>query len=367
MSKNGTGRRRSELLVPLTAIFVGLLFGAVLMILTGTNPLTAYAALIRGCFGSWADLSETSVYVTPLIFTGLSLAIAYKAGLFNIGAEGQLIVGMVAAAIVGVAGTGLPRIIHLPLTIISGALAGALWGAVPGYLKAKLGVHEVVNSIMMNYIALYLSHYLVTGPIKDPKVIAPYSREIADSAKLTRFFGGFGSSYRFNSGIFIAVAAVVVIYLLLYKTPLGYEIRAVGNNPDAARYAGISVSRSVLSSMLLAGAMAGLAGAVQVCAIQYKFLDLFAFEGFGLDGIAVALVAKGNPIGVLGSASLFGILQRGSQMMQGIAHVPKQVAGIVQAVVVFMVAAEGLTEGWLRIPGLVRRRLAGRSGREDAR
>ncbi|OPZ64035.1 MAG: beta-methylgalactoside transporter inner membrane component [Firmicutes bacterium ADurb.Bin506] len=155
--------------------------------------------------------------------------------------------------------------------------------------------------------------------------------------------------------------------MLLYKTPLGYEIRAVGNNPDAARYAGISVSRSVLSSMLLAGAMAGLAGAVQVCAIQYKFLDLFAFEGFGLDGIAVALVAKGNPIGVLGSASLFGILQRGSQMMQGIAHVPKQVAGIVQAVVVFMVAAEGLTEGWLRIPGLVRRRLAGRSGREDAR
>ena len=266
--KAGSIRVRSELAVPLMAVVVGLLFGALAMILTGTNPIRAYAALIRGCFGSRADLSETSVYVTPLIFTGLSIAVAYKAGLFNIGAEGQLIVGMVASAIVGVAGAGLPRIIHLPLTLASGMLAGALWAFVPGILKAKFGVHEVVNSIMMNYIALYLSHYLVTGPIKDPNIAAPYSREIANTAKLTRFFGGFGSSYRFNSGLLIAIAAALLVYYILYRTTLGYEIRAVGHNPDAARYAGISVARSVTLSMMLAGGMSGLAGAVQVCGIQ---------------------------------------------------------------------------------------------------
>ena len=240
----------------------------------------------------------------------------------------------------------------------------ALWAFVPGILKAKFGVHEVVNSIMMNYIALYLSHYLVTGPIKDPNIAAPYSREIANTAKLTRFFGGFGSSYRFNSGLLIAIAAALLVYYILYRTTLGYEIRAVGHNPDAARYAGISVARSVTLSMMLAGGMSGLAGAVQVCGIQYKFLDLFAFEGFGFDGIAVALVAKGHPLAVLGSASLFGILQRGSQMMQGIAHVPKQVAGIVQAVVVFMVAAEGLIEGWLRIP-VLSKAFGHRAGKEE--
>lgn len=362
--KEGSGTR-SELLVPMVAIVVGLLIGALLMVLTGANPFRAYAALIEGCFGSWANLSETSIYITPLVFTGLSIAVAFRAGLFNIGVEGQLIIGMLVSAIVGHAGTGLPRIIHLPLTVASGALAGALWAAVPGYLKAKLGVHEVVNSIMMNYIALYFSHYMVNGPIKDPLVAAPYSAEIADAAKLWRFFGGFGSPIRFNTGIFIAVAAALAIYYVLFKTTTGYEIRAVGHNPDASRYAGIKVARAMTTSMLLAGAMAGLAGAVQVCAIQYKFLDLFAFEGFGLDGIAVALVAKGNPIGVLASAALFGILQRGSQMMQGIAHVPKEVAGIVQSVIVFMVAAEGLIEGWLKIPGL-RSREAARARREDA-
>jgi len=154
------------------------------------------------------------------------------------------------------------------------------------------------------------------------------------------------------------------MYYILYKTATGYEIRAVGANADAARYAGINVPKAMAVSMLLAGSMAGLAGAVQVCGIQYKFLDLFAFEGFGLDGIAVALVGKINPFGVIGAASLFGILSRGAQMMQGIAHVPKQVAGIVQAAIVFMIAAEGLIEGWLSIPGLSLKK-AGKAQKED--
>lgn len=349
-----------ELLVPVIAVLVGLAIGAVFMLFTGANPLDAYGALLSGCFGSPVNLSETIVYVTPLICTGLSIAVAFRAGLFNIGAEGQMIVGMLASAIVGYTLTGLPRIIHLPLTILSGMVAGGLWAAVPGYLKAKFGVHEVVNSIMMNYIALYFSHYLVNGPIKDPNLASPYSPEIADAAKLWRFVGGHGSEFRVNSGIIIAVVAAILIYRLLYKTTKGYEIRAVGLNPEAARYAGIDVSAAMARSMLIAGSMAGLAGAIQVCGIQYKFLDLFAFEGFGFDGIAVALLAKGNPYGILAAASLFGVLNRGSQMMQLLATVPKETAGIIQASVVFLVAAEGIVEGWLPIRRMVKLDVAGK-------
>ena len=367
MSSNGKKTIWSELLVPIVAILAGLVTGAIFMAFTGANPLTAYEALLRGCFGTPVNISETIVYTTPLIFTGLSIAVAYRAGLLNIGAEGQIIVGMLAAAIVGVRGAGLPRIIHLPLTVLAGAAAGAVWAAVPGYLKAKLGVHEVVNSIMMNYIALFLSHYLVNGPIKDPNVAAPYSAEIADSSKLLRFFGDFHSEFRVNTGILVAIGAAVLIFYILYKTTTGYEIRAVGANPDAARYAGMNVPGAMVISMLLAGAMSGLAGAVQVCGIQYKFLDLFVFEGFGFDGIAVALVGKGNPFGVIGAAALFGTLSRGSQMMQGMAHVPKEVAGIVQAAIILLVAAEGLVRGWLVIPAIrARARRAVAAGKEDA-
>ncbi|HHY15274.1 MAG TPA: ABC transporter permease [Firmicutes bacterium] len=340
----------SGVAVPLVAILLGLLIGAVLMIVTGTNPITGYAALLRGSFGSGVDFSETIMYVNPLIFTGLSIAVAYSAGLFNIGAEGQIIVGMLASAFIGFKFAGLPRLIHLPLTLGAGMLAGALWASVPGYLKAKFGVHEVVNSIMMNYVALHLSHYLVTGPMTDTRTALPYSPEIAPTAKLWRFFAGISSQYRVNTGILIAIAAAAIVYWLLYKTTTGYEIRAVGFNPDASGYAGMNTARAMGTAMLVSGALAGLAGAVQVMAVQHKFLDIFVFEGFGFDGIAVALVAKNNPFGILGSAFLFGVLHRGSQTMQAMAGVPKETIGIVQAIIIFAVAAEGLIKGW--IPGL---------------
>lgn len=340
----------SGIAVPLAAILVGLVIGGVLMFITGNNPFAGYGALLSGSFGSGIDFSETLVYVNPLIFAGLSIAVAYRAGLFNIGAEGQIIVGMLASAFVGYQFAGLPRLLHLPLTLGAGMLAGALWASVPGYLKAKFGVHEVVNSIMMNYIALHLSHYLVTGPLQDPNTTQPYSPDIAQNARLWRFLSGIGSEYRVNTGIFIAILAAFVVYWLLYKTTIGYEIRAVGFNADASRYAGMNTSRAMATAMLISGALAGLAGAVQVMGIQYKFLDIFAFEGWGFDGIAVALVAKNNPIGILGSAFLFGVLHRGSQTMQALAGVPKETIGIVQALIIFIVAAEGLVKGW--IPGL---------------
>jgi simple sugar transport system permease protein len=343
----------SEFAVPAAAVGVGLVLGAVLMLLTGASPLRGYGALLQGSFGSPVNVSETIVYITPLIFTGLSMAVAFRCGLFNIGAEGQFIVGMVAAAVAGCSIRGLPWILHMPISVLAGAAAGALWASVPGFLKARFGVHEVVNTIMMNYIALYLSHYLVNGPIKDPAVTSPYSREVLASARLIRFMGE-GGAFRVNMGTLIAIGAAFLVYYILWKTTVGYEIRAVGHNPDAARYAGISVAKNIITAMAISGALAGLAGSVQVLGIQYRFLDLFAFEGYGFDGIAVSLVGKNHPFGILASASLFGVLARGAQTMQGMARVPKETVGIIQAAVIFFVAAEGLIEGWL--PG---RRLLG--------
>jgi len=340
----------SALVVPCGAIITGLVLGAILMLVTGVNPLEGYGALLRGSFGSWVDFSETLVYVNPLIFTGLSIAVAYSAGLFNIGAEGQIIVGMLASAFAGYYFTGLPRIIHLPLTLGFGMFAGALWASVPGYLKARFGVHEVVNSIMMNYIALHFAHYLVTGPMQDPNTTLPYSPDIAHTARLWRFLAPFGRQFRVNTGIIIGIVVAVLVYWLLYKTTTGYEIRAVGFNPSASTYAGMNTSSAMMKAMLISGSLAGLAGAVQVMGIQFKFLDLFGFEGFGFDGIAVALVGKNNPFAIMATAFLFGTLQRGSQTMQAMAGVPKETIGIVQAMIVLLVAAEGLIQGW--IPGL---------------
>lgn len=352
----------SAFAVPLAAVFLGLFIGALLMLLTGTNPLAGYGALLRGSFGSAINFSETLVYVNPLIFTGLSIAVAYKAGLFNIGAEGQIIVGMMASAFVGYKLGGLPRLLHLPLTLLAGMAGGGLWASVPGYLKARFGVHEVVNSIMMNYAALHLSHYLVTGPLQDPKTTLPYSPDIAQTARLWRFLAPFGEQFRVNSGIFLGLAAAAFVYWLLYKTSTGYEIRAVGFNPEASRYAGMNTSGAMLKAMVFSGALSGLAGAVQVMGIQFKFLDIFVFEGFGFDGIAVALVAKNNPFGILATAFLFGTLHRGSQSMQAMAGVPKETIGIVQAIIIFAVAAEGLIQGW--IPGLAKLKTLFGQGKE---
>lgn len=359
MTKNN---RWSELAVPFVSILLGLFIGAILMLMTGTNPITGYAALLRGSFGSGINFSETLIYVNPLIFTGLSIAVAYSAGLFNIGAEGQIIAGMLASAFIGYKFAGMPRLFHIPLTLFFGMAGGALWASVPGYLKAKFGVHEVVNSIMMNYVALHLSHYLVTGPLQDPRTTLPYSPDIAPTARLWRFFSGFGEQYRVNTGIIIAIVAAALVYWLLYKTTTGYEIRAVGFNPDATMYAGMNTSSAMAKAMLISGALAGLAGAVQVMGVQFKFLDLFGFEGFGFDGIAVALVGKNNPFGILASAFLFGTLQRGSQTMQAMAGVPKETIGIVQAIIIFLVAAEGFIKGW--IPGFDKVKGLFKKGRE---
>ena len=321
----------------LVAVLLALLVGAVVILWAGRNPLLAYYALWTASFGSWRGFGEALVSITPLIFTGLSVAFAFRTGLFNIGAEGQFIVGQMGAAVAGYMFTGLPAVIHVPLALLSGALVGAIWAGIPGILKARLGAHEVINTIMMNYIALYFTHYLVIGPLKGHSYL-PVTEQVLDSARLWRFL----PPTRANIGFFVALAMAAVVYVILWRTTLGYECRAVGLNPEAAQYAGISVSRSLVTSMLISGALAGMGGAVQVLGVQHRFYDLFGFTGYGFDGNAVALLGNNHPLGIIAGASLFGILSRGSQNMQSVAQVPKEVIGIVQAAVVLFIAADYL-------------------------
>ncbi len=324
-----------RLWISLIAVTFGVIVGGVIILSVGKNPISAYGALWKASFGSTRDFGEALVSMTPLMFTGLAVAFAFRTGLFNIGAEGQFIVGQMAAAVAGYAIVGVPSWLHITLALLAGALAGAVWGGIPGYLKARLGAHEVINTIMMNYIALHFTHYLVNGPLKGHAFL-PVTQTVSNSAKLWRFF----PPTRANTGIFVAIAAAAVVYYILWRTTIGYDCRAVGHSPDAAGYAGINVSRTMVTSMLISGAMAGLGGAVLVLGVQHKFYDLFGFTGYGFDGIAVALIGNNHPVGVLAGSALFGVLSRGSQRMQSVAGVPKEVIGIMQAAIILFVAAD---------------------------
>lgn len=327
-----------QLAYPLIAILVSFIAGGILVAIFGSSPIVAYSAMIRGSLGDVGKIGETLVVTTYLILTGLSVAFAFRCGLFNIGAEGQFIIGSIAAVAVGYSFKGLPAIIHVPLTLAGGALAGGVWGGIVGWLKAKVGSHEVINSIMMNYIAYNISNYLTM------KVLGvqgkAFSVEIADSAKLFRFsdISPIFQFTRLGAGILLALAAAFYTYYLLNKTIRGYEVRSVGFNKYAAEYGGISVSKNIVFAMFYAGTLAGLAGAIMTSGMQYRVNYLMGFTGYGMDGIAVALVGNNHPIGVILSAILFGILQKGGPMMQ-IEGIAKEVVFIVQGILILFVAA----------------------------
>lgn len=318
----------------LLAIIVAIFF---VMWAKSTDFITAgsslFKAVWKGSFGSKFSFTETLTYTTPLIFTGLANAIAFRTGLFNIGVEGQLQVGMITAAAVGLI-PGIPHIIHIILILVLGSLAGAIWGGIPGYLKAKTGTNEVVNTIMMNYIGLYISNYLVMGPLNlKGQATTPL---IQKSAMLTHFMG---ANYRVNTGIFLAVIFVVIIYFLLWKTTTGYELRAVGLSPMAAEYGGISIKKNIILAMVISGAMAGLAGSVHIAGVQRQAFNLPNLSGMGFDGMAVALLAKSHPIGVIFAALLFGALQSSALTLQMV-KIPKEIIALIQAIVIIFVAAD---------------------------
>jgi ABC-type uncharacterized transport system permease subunit len=327
-----------ELAVPLAATILGLLVGTLFILIAGKDPVVAYGAFAKAVAGQPRMIGETLVETIPLIFTGLAIALAFRSGLFNIGVEGQYLVAQVAAAWVAYA-LPLPGWLHPAVAMVAGMAAAALWAIIPGLLKAYRGVHEVINTIMMNWIALFFVQWLVTGPLRAPGGSGAATRAALPTAVLTQ---GLIQGSRLHAGLWIGLVAAVVVWFFLWKTPAGYEIRAVGLSPGAAEYAGINVAKNIVLAMALSGALAGLAGSVQTLALNGKLYVPSGLPGYGFDGIAVALVGKNHPVGVVLAALLFGALARGGPMMQAVAGVPKAVIWIVQGTVIFFVAAEGL-------------------------
>ena len=353
-SSTTKGLLRSALdamLIPSLAIFTAVVLGGIIIASVKGNPFLAYYGLIQGSFGSAKALSETAVWATPYIFAGLGVALAFKGGLFNIGAEGQLAVGAVFAALIGYAlpewlGRDIPTIIHLSLAILVGMLMGALWAAIVGFLKAYTGGHEVINTIMMNYIALNTISFLLNGPMKDPNPNNVTARTplIAESARIPVIFNGL----RIHWGFVLALLVAFLVWWLLNKTTLGFEIRTVGANPDAAKYAGINVKRIIILTMALSGMLAGLAGTIEVTGLNYRH-ELGFSIGYGFDAIAIALLGRSHPLGVVLAAILFAAMRNGATRMQFLTQMPVDLISMLQALILLFVAADAIIRYIYRI------------------
>ncbi len=329
-------------IVPIFAVIVALVVGALVMLATAVDLPTigqSYIALVRGSVGSISALSETLTSAAPLILAGLGLAIGFRAGLFNIGAEGQIILGGLAAAIVGFSVTGLPWIIHLPLALLVGALVGGLYASIAGWLRAATGAHEVISTIMLNLIALRLLDYMLKVDwVQREGRDDPISRTVLETADLPRLLTWLDPNLRVHAGIILVIIAVIAAQWFLFHTKMGFEFRASGKNPDAARYAGMRASATIVLAMGTAGAMAGLAGANQVLGVLDRATPGFS-AGIGFDAIAVALLGRSHPIGVLFAGLLFGALEAGGRQMQVDAGVSIDLIGIIQALIIVFIAA----------------------------
>ncbi len=330
--KEKTKNALRTVLGPLLALLLAFLCTAVIILLSGKNPLLAFESMFYGAFGSVVSLTETLVKSIPLLLAGLGLTIAYRTGLSSIGAEGQMLIGGLCATLVGVYLGGLPAVVLLPITMIAGMIGGGIWAAVPGILKARLGVSEVINTIMMNYIAVYFVAYLLDGPLREPPGYFPQSAQVAAGAFLPVLIPG----TRLHAGILLAVLAVFFVYFLLWKSPLGFQMRAVGYNPIAARANGISVSKNIVLAMALSGALAGLAGMSEISGIQHRLLSGFTSD-YGFDAMAVALLGKLNPFGVVISGLFFGALRVGANQMQRTVQVPSSLVFVIQGLVILFV------------------------------
>ncbi|WP_078553967.1 ABC transporter permease [Bacillus alkalicellulosilyticus] len=333
----------SHILFPLIAVLFAILIGAIIMLLTGYNPVTGYIAMIVGIFGDSYVLGETIRTMAPLILAGLAVGFAFRTGLLNIGVEGQLIVGWLASVYVGIA-FSLPTVIHLPLAIAAGALAGAVWGFIPGILKARFHVHEVIVTIMMNYIALYTVNYIIRSYLLQP---GERTESINPTASLASpFLQSITDFSRLHYGIIVALLGCVVMWFILWKTSKGFELRAVGFNQHASQYAGMNVKKNIVLSMIISGAFAGVAGSMEGLG-TYQYMTIMpGFTGVGFDGIAVALLGANTAIGTLLAAGLFGGLQIGALNMQSQAGIPTELVDIVIALIIFFVASSYLVR-WI--------------------
>ncbi|MEG0438392.1 ABC transporter permease [Solibacillus cecembensis] len=324
-----------NILVPVVSIIIGLIVGAIVMVVSGYDPVLGYTALWNGIFGDSYSIGNTIRQITPYILSGLAVAFAFRTGLFNIGVEGQLLMGWLAAAYVGYA-FELPRFIHLPLALLAAAAAGAFWAFIVGFLKAKFSVHEVIASIMLNYTALHITNAVIRnlsdGSFKTPTVLEsatlrmPWLREITDNSSL-------------HLGIIVALLMVFVMWFILEKTTRGYELKSVGFNKDAAEYAGMNVKKNIILAMTISGVFAGLAGAMEALGTFQNASIKAGFSGIGFDGIAVALLGANTPLGVVFGASLFGSLKYGALNMPNEAGIPEEIVAIIIALIIFFVAS----------------------------
>lgn len=330
-------------LITVSAVVIALVIGMVLILLMGNDPIVAFGALVEGAFGSRNSFAETLLKVTPLLFTGMSYALANRCGLTNLGMEGQMYMGALGAAVVGIY-VDLPAILHIPLCILAGFLLGGLWGLLAGWLKVRFGASEIITTVMLNTIAIYFIEFMVTDPSRmmEPGGVSGQSNPLLESAGL----GVLIPNTRAHWGIVIGLLFIVLFWLFLWRSKKGYEVRVAGLNMQAAAYSGINTSGNILLVMLLAGGVAGLAGACEVMGVQGRLYAGFS-PGYGFDGIAVALIGMNSPGGIIFGSLLFGAFSAGGNRMQMKAHVPYSIVNVIQAIVIFaVVASQMLLEIW---------------------
>lgn len=369
--------RLLDALVPLLAVIAALAVGAIILLLQDVSPATAYSEMITGAFTNKNGLADTFVKAIPLLLVALGVAIAFRGGVINIGAEGQLIVGALLTTYVGLQlGDRLPGPIVILICLIAGTLMGGFWAAIPGYLKARLGVNEILTTIMMNQIAIQIAFFLLRGPMIDPAEVEagtniPHSARLSQSIDLPRFtdiaqwlgldksaedlgltgfvaelYGLLVEPTRLHSGLIIAIVMAILVYIFLWRTTIGYRIRAVGQNQSASRYAGINVQRYIVLSMTLGGMFAGLAGAIEILGLHHRMFEPTAVSaGYGFSGIVVALFGSLHPLGIIPSAILFGGLLVGGDKMQRAVQVPQVLITIILGMVVLFVVSADI---WVR-------------------
>ena len=340
------------IMVSLAALIGALLIGAVFILLAKSDPVRAYKVMLTGPFSSSFGLTETLVRTTPLLLTGLGIIISFRSGVLNIGGEGQILIGAIAAAGVALKLESLPSVVLFPLVLLSGAAAGGIWGGIAGFLKARLNVNEILSTVMLNQIAAQLYLLLIRGILIDPQEVAygtgvPQTALVPSAVWLSRLIPG----TRLNTGFVLALVLAVAVYVLLMKTTVGYRLRAVGAGPEAAKYAGINVPFYMVLSMFLAGALAGMAGTVEVLGVHHRALEDIS-AGYGFSAIVAALFGRLHPIGVIPASILFGALILGADMMQRAVSIPAAIVMVIQGFIILFVVGSDI---FIRRPELFER------------
>jgi len=319
-------------LVPFISVFLALLISSVLLLFIDVSPFEAYRYLIFDNFTSVYKISEVFAKAAPIIMTALAFTFAYKAGLFNIGGEGQMFMGAVAAVFVGLHSSNLNPFFAILLSLLAAIVVGGIWGMIPGFLKAFFNASEIITTIMLNYIAIYFVSLMVDKPLREASGFYPQTDLISESAFLPILI----NNTRFHLGIIIAIVFAIIVYIVIKKTPFGFRLRAVGFNSESAEYAGINIKSNMMIALTISGALAGVAGFTEINGIHHRLLDNFS-SGVGFDGIASSLLGRGNPLGVIVSALLLGMLKTGANAMQRGVGVPANVVSIIQALIIIFV------------------------------